>query len=125
MGEQLVGVVRSVLQGDEHKENYLREKLRDSLRKGEVCFDFCVQLFVDEQRTPVEDAYIEWKESDAPPVPVATLILPQQEIDPQLQQDMESMAFNPWNTRDFTPLGLINLARKKVYAASATNRGVR
>jgi len=32
---------------------------------------------------------------------------------------MENIAFSPWNTKDFTPLGLINLARKKVYDASA------
>jgi catalase len=122
-GTQLAGVVRSLLQGGEHKENYLREKLRDGLQQEEVCFDFCVQRFVEERRTPIEDAYIEWKESDSPPIPIARLILPRQEFDPQLQQEMESMAYNPWNTSDFTPLGLINLARKKVYAASASNRG--
>ncbi len=33
------------------------------------------------------------------------------------------MAFNPWNTNEFTPLGLINLARKNVYDASAAHRG--
>ena len=58
-----------------------------------------------------------------PPVPIATLILPKQDLDLQLQQDMEGMAFNPWNTTDFTPLGLINLARKDVYDASASHRG--
>jgi hypothetical protein len=121
--EQLAGVVRSVLQGGEQKDHYLREKLGDALRESDVCFDFCVQLFVDEKRTPIEDAYIEWKESDSPPIPIATLIISKQEIDLQLQQDTEGMAFNPWNTNEFTPLGLINLARKKVYDASATNRG--
>jgi catalase len=122
-GEQFVGVVRSLSQGGEHKENYLREKLQDALRAGEVCFDFCVQRYVDEKRTPIEDAYIEWKESDSRPIPIATLVIPKQELDPHLQQEMESMAYNPWNTTDFTPVGLINLARKKVYAASAKNRG--
>ena len=122
-GQQLAGVVRSLLQGSGAKENYLREKLGNGLRAEDVCFDFCIQLFVDEKRTPIEDAYIEWKESDSPPIPIATLILPKQEIDLQLQKDMEYMAYNPWNTGEFTPLGLINLARKKVYDASATNRG--
>jgi hypothetical protein len=122
-GEQLDGVVRSLFQGGQQKENYLREKLRDGLQQGEVRLDFCVQLFVDEKRTPVEDAYIEWKESDSPPIPIATLVIPEQDIDPQLQQDMEHMAYNPWNTTEFTPLGLINLARKKVYDASAAHRG--
>ncbi len=122
-GEQLGSVVRSMLQGGEQKDYYLREKLREALKEGEVRFDFCIQLFVDEKRTPIEDAYIEWKESDSPPIPIATLIIPKQDLDVQLAQDMEHMAFNPWNINEFTPLGLINLARKKVYDASATHRG--
>jgi catalase len=122
-GEQLLGVARSLVQGGERKENYLRQNLKEALRTSDVCFEFCVQLFRDAKRTPVEDAYIEWKESDSPPIPIATLIIPKQELDLQLQQDMEHMAFTPWNTQAFTPLGLINLARKKVYDASATKRG--
>jgi catalase len=120
---QLTEVLRSVTQGTPQREHYLREKLREALREGEVHFDFCIQLFVDERRTPIEDAYIEWKESDSPPIPIATLIIPQQDFDPQLEQDMEYMAFNPWNTNELTPLGLINLARKNVYDASASHRG--
>ncbi|HSJ89073.1 MAG TPA: catalase [Anaerolineales bacterium] len=121
--EQLVGVAQSLVQGGERKEEYLRQKLKEALRADDVCFDFCIQLFVDEKRTPVEDAYIEWKESDAPPIPLATLTIPKQDLDLQLQQDIERMAFNPWHTQQFTPLGLINLARKKVYDASAAHRG--
>jgi hypothetical protein len=123
--EQLSAVVRSLIQGGEQKEYYLRQRLKKALKEGEVCFEFCVQLFVDEKRTPVEHAYIEWKETDSPPIPIATLILPRQDIDSQLQADIEHMAFNPWNTSEFTPLGLINLARKKVYDASALHRGAR
>lgn len=122
-GQQFFNVLRSVTQGKLQRESYLREKLREALKEGEICFDFCVQLFVDEKRTPIEDAYIEWKESDSPPIPVATLIIPKQDFDSKLQQEMEAMAFNPWNTKEFTPLGKINLARKQVYAASARQRG--
>jgi catalase len=121
--EQLSGVLRSLLQGAPQKEDYLREKLREGLHAGEVCFDFCIQLFVDEKRTPVEHAFIEWKESDSPPIPIASLVIPKQDLDAGLQQEFERMALNPWNTRDFTPLGLINLARKNVYGASASHRG--
>ncbi len=123
-GEQLAGVLRSLMQGGEHTDHYMREKLAEALQTADVCFDFCIQLFVDESRTPIEDAYIEWKESDSPPIEIAQLIIPKQIIDSQLQEEMEHMAFTPWNTKDFTPLGLINLARKKVYDASAINRGV-
>ncbi|HLO13218.1 MAG TPA: hypothetical protein VK206_00200, partial [Anaerolineales bacterium] len=121
--QQFLDVLRSIIQGVPQREDYLREKLREALRAGELRFDFCIQLFVDEKKTPIEDAYIEWKESDAPPIPIATLILPKQDFDPALEQAIESIAFNPWNTVDFTPLGLINLARKKVYGASAHHRG--
>jgi hypothetical protein len=103
----------------------MREKLTDALRQGELCFDFCIQPFVDEKKTPIEDAYIEWKEKDSPPVPIAMLVIPRQELDQRLQQEMERMAFNPWNTKDFTPLGLINLARRDVYSASAAHRGAK
>jgi catalase len=121
--QQLLGVLRSLMQGVPQRENYLREKLREALKESELRFDFCIQLFVDEQKTPIEDAYIEWKESDAPLIAVATLILSKQDFDPELEEAVERMAFNPWNTVDFTPLGRINLARKKVYEASARHRG--
>jgi len=121
--EQFFDALRAMAQGTPRRENYLREKLVEALRKGEIGFDFCVQLFVDEARTPIEAAYIEWKEADAPPLPIAALILPRQEFSPELEQAVAQMAFNPWNTRDFTPLGLINRARKSVYEASARRRG--
>ena len=95
----------------------------EALKEVEIRFDYCIQLFVDEKRTPIEEAYIEWKESDSPPIAIATLVLPKQDFEPALQTEMENMAFNPWNTRDYTPLGLINLARKKVYDTSALHRG--
>jgi catalase len=120
---QITEVLRSLRHDAFQRENYMREKLQDALREGAVCFDFCIQAFVDEKKTPVEDAYIEWKEKDAPPVPIAMLVLPKQDVDDRLQQEMERMAFSPWNTKEFIPLGRINLARKKVYSASAGHRG--
>jgi len=121
--QQLLGVLRSVMAGKTQRENYFQGKLLEALKESDLRFEFCIQLFVDEHKTPVEDAYIEWKESDSPPIPIATLILSKQSLDPQLQVEIEHMAFNPWHTKDFTPLGLINLARKKVYDASAMHRG--
>jgi len=121
--EQLSGVLHSVLQGGPQVDHFLREKLREALQEGDVRYDFCIQLFVGKDRTPIEHAYIEWKESDSPPIPIASLVIPGQDLDPQLQQAMEHMAFSPWNTDALTPLGFINLARKKVYDASALHRG--
>src|SRR5258706_527693 len=121
--QQLAGVVRSVFQGVPAKDNYLQAKLLEALKETDLHFEFCIQLFVDEMKTPTEDAYIEWKESDSPPICIAALTIPKQNFDHQLQTDIEQVAFNPWHTKDFTPLGLMNLARMKLYDASARNRG--
>ena len=122
---QLREVFRSLRQNRSERESYLREKLKDALRERDVCFDFCIQLFMNDEKTPIEDAYIEWKEIDSPSIPIARLVIPRQQLDDRLQQGVEAMAFNPWNTKDFTPLGLINRARKDVYAASAAHRGAK
>jgi catalase len=122
---QLTEVLRSMRHDRSRRENYMREKLTEALQKGDVCFDFFIQLFVDDKKTPIEDAYIEWKEQDSPPIPIATIVIPRQALDERLQQEMERMAFNPWNTKDFTPLGLINLARRNVYGASASHRNAK
>jgi len=116
-------LLRSIFQSTAQRENYLRDKLLEELKENDLYFEFCVQFFVDEKKTPIEDIYIEWKESDSPPVCVATLTIPKQNFDQQLQTDIEQMAFNPWHTKDFTPLGLMNLVRMKLYDASAKNRG--
>jgi hypothetical protein len=122
--QQIFEVLRSTFQVAPHTENYLREKLLEALKESDLYFDFCVQIFVDEYKTPIEDIYIEWKESDSPPICIATLTIPKQNFDQPLQTDVEQMAFNPWHTKDFTPLGLMNLARMKLYNASAIHRGV-
>lgn len=119
---QILGALRSIFTGAPEKEYYLREKLLQALKEEDQHFDLCIQPFVDELHTPIEDAYIEWKEFDSPPIPIATLTIPKQEFDLRLQTDIERMAFNPWHTKEVTPLGLINLARKKVYDASALHR---
>lgn len=122
-GRQLLGVFGSFRQDASQRGDYLREKLMAELMEADISFNFCVQLYLDDRKTPIEDAYLEWKESDSPPIPIARLLIPGQDFDSQLQGDMEKMAFSPWNTNAFTPLGAINLARKKVYAASAVHRG--
>ena len=123
MGRQFLGVMGSLRQDASQRGDYLREKLIAGLMENKVSFDFCIQLYQDDHKTPVEDAYIEWKESDSPPIPIARLLIPGQDFDPRLQEQIEVMAFSPWNTNELAPLGQINLARKKVYAASALHRG--
>jgi hypothetical protein len=45
-------------------DNYLREAMIQTLRDEDVYFDFMVQLQKDPHRQPIEDASIEWKESE-------------------------------------------------------------
>jgi catalase len=117
--EQLRGRWRCLTTGE---GDFLKAKLEAALKAGDIVFDFLIQLFVDENKTPIEDASHEWKESDSPPIALAKLIIPQQNLDDQLERDIEHMAFNPWHTSDHLPLGRINRARKKVYEASASKR---
>jgi catalase len=102
----------------------LRAELISRLRVGDVAFDFQVQRYIDDAKTPIEDAAVEWREEDAPPITVARLVIPRQEIDPDSEAEIEQAAFNPWNSAsdEYRPLGSMNRARKLVYEASAKLR---
>jgi hypothetical protein len=106
--------------------SYLSHEIAARLEKGPVRMELCVQRFVDERRTPIEDTAVEWTEKASPPVPVAVLTLPQVtgSLDHQTSAEaVDALAFNPWNTTgDFRPLGNLNRARKQAYDASAAVR---
>jgi catalase len=108
--------------------NYLTEELTRRLAAGDIEFDLAAQLFLDEERTPIEDGSIDWRESDTPPLPLARLILPRQDLTSDTARrgvaEIERLAFTPWNVvGDIHPLGSLNRARKPVYLASARERG--
>ena len=107
--------------------DYLHHEIAERLRSGEVRFHLSVQLYFDEEHTPIEDGTVEWAEASSVPIKVATLTIPQQDVDGSegraTERLVNQMAFNPWNTtEDFRPLGNLNRARKAVYAASAGHR---
>jgi catalase len=107
-------------------ENYLREAVIKYLTQEvkEANFDFLVQLFVDEEKTPIEDPTQEWKEEDAPSIKLATVKIPAQKFDFEERDRLnEGLSFSPWHTLpEHEPLGAINLARKKVYLEAAKFR---
>ena len=110
--------------------DFLTEQLREDLRQGDRTFAIHVQLFVDEARTPIEDASKEWKEEDAPLVPIGRVVIPRRDLaDPAARAWAATIeteaAFNPWNTAHLRPLGSMNRARKQAYDVSATTRGGR
>src|SRR5450432_281205 len=81
--------------------DYLADELAARLRQGPVAYDFQVQFFVDDTKTPIEDASVEWKEADAPFVTVARLTLLKQDVASEagrsLAEKVEGFSFDPWH----------------------------
>jgi len=97
------------------------------LSKGDLHFEVQLQFFVDEARTPIEDATNEWPEEVAPFVTVAVLTVPTQDTESaegsKLAADIEAAAFDPWNAlMEHRPLGEVMRARKVVYFQSQNGR---
>ena len=108
--------------------DYLGNELRQRLTVGDVEFDLAGQLYVDGERTPIEDGSVEWLERDSPPIHLARLTMPRQDLtSPDAQRQaaaIDQIAFTPWNVvGEIQPLGSLNRARKPVYLASARERG--
>lgn len=107
-------------------ENYLHEAIVNHLTTEgkDVYFDFLVQLYVDDEKTPVEDSTIEWQEADSPFVKAATIKIPSQVFDTEARKRLdEGLSFTPWHTLpEHQPLGSVNLARKKVYQETTRYR---
>jgi len=101
--------------------DYLGRDLAMRLRESEARFRFSVQFFENEESTPLDKATVEWKTAWTP---LATLILPRQDIGRLGQANYgENLAFNPWHClKAHEPQGSISAARKVAYAASAELR---
>jgi hypothetical protein len=105
-------------------EHTLHDEFAERLTNGDVTFRFALQRFVDEVRTPIEDAAVPWREADSLPVDIATLTISRRSLDSddgrRQAQAVADMAFNPWNApASFRPLGNLNRVRGLVYGESA------
>jgi hypothetical protein len=101
--------------------DYLGEELAARLAKGPVEYDFKVQFFQDEQRTPIEDGSAEWKVEDAPFYTVGRLTLPMQTL--TVPDKIEPMSFDPWHAlEEHRPLGAMMRARNAAYRLSTQER---
>ena len=107
--------------------NFLRQRLRDDLARGEARFDFCVQVQADPHKTPIEDPSVTWPEALAPYHKVAELVIPPQSFDaPAQMRFAEDLSLNPWHAIEaHRPLGNVNHARRLVYEAIARFRRAR
>ena len=103
---------------------YLGADLAQRLKAGEVVFRFCVQFRTDTEKEPLDMAMVPWPETLSPPVHLADLVLPQQDITVRGQDAYgENLAMNIWRvTEDHRPQGSLAEARRVVYAASAQMR---
>ena len=108
-------------------DGFLRARLVERLAHADARFDVFVQRYVDEVKTPIEDATIEWRESDAPLERVATLAIPRQAFDTPDQMALaEHLSFTPWHTLPaHEPVGAINRTRRVVYEAISRYRHAR
>jgi hypothetical protein len=109
-------------------EGFYAADLAARLRVGPVRYDFLVQTFVDEARTPIEDASVDWSEAVSPLVPLARLEIPRQDADDKRQRAIsayvETLSFDPWHAvEELRPLGAMMRARKHAYYASTQERG--
>ncbi|MFI5711275.1 hypothetical protein [Kribbella sp. NPDC051620] len=90
------------------------------LDQAPLTYDFQVQFFTDEQRTPIEDASRIW---DAPYLTVGKLTIPRQHPEPAFGKEVDSARFDPWNALvEHRPLGEVMRARKVAYFASQQHR---
>jgi hypothetical protein len=84
-----------------------------------------VQLCVDLETMPVEDATVPWPEDKSPYVPVAHLTAGPQEAwsDRKAAAIDESLSFSPWHgLAAHRPLGVIMRLRRRAYEMSARYR---
>ncbi|MBI2375593.1 MAG: catalase family protein [Deltaproteobacteria bacterium] len=109
-------------------EHALRDDLIARLEAGPLSWSLRAQLFLDDERTPIEDASVVWPEGASPYREVAKLTLPRQ--DPgtpegrELSELVESLSFDPWHSLEaHRPLGAIMRARAVAYKHSVLERG--
>jgi hypothetical protein len=102
----------------------LGQEVSKTLAKGEARFDFYVQRFVDDRRTPVEDTGTHWEESVARPEHVAEIVIPAQDLlSAERYRFCENLSFNPWHSLpEHKPLGAVNRARKRIYVEMSKHR---
>src|SRR5690606_31631320 len=91
--------------------------MADTLRDGDVVFEFLVQLQTDPRRMPIENSSVMWPERLSPYRAVATLRITRQHFtsDEQMTFDRH-LSFNPWHSLpEHRPLGSQGRARRKIY----------
>lgn len=118
---------------DIHDPNFLGKDLKGRLAQGPATLDIYIQRRPDaarlgeayvEEHYPLDRATVVWDEKEAPPVRVATIHLPQQDVSQEEQAIYgDWLAFNIGRVPEANaPVGSIAEARMHVYQVSANYR---
>lgn len=107
---------------DDH--DFLSKTMQKHLERGDVCFDFKIQLQKNARRMPIENAAVVWDESESPFITVARITIKKQDfLSKQATKECENISFNPWQSlAEHKPIGGINRVRRDVYAAMSEFR---
>jgi hypothetical protein len=105
-------------------ENGFRHAFVDFVREHDAIFELRAQLWADAETQPIEDASIEWPESESRYRTIATITIPSQDAySPARQRYFEQMTFSPAHSlREHKPLGSVMRARLQVYQALSAFR---
>jgi hypothetical protein len=106
----------------------LAQDLAARLARGDLAWDLRLQFFTSEAATPIEDVTVAWSETESPPLLVARLTIPRQDVGTdegrRLAERVEAMAFDPWHAcEELRPLGAAMRARSPAYRESQKTRG--
>jgi hypothetical protein len=106
-------------------ESALRELVAEFFAEQGAEYDLRVQLCVDVDRMPIEDASVLWPEQLSPHEVVATVHLPAQDpySDTRRRYADDVLSFNPWHAlAAHRPLGSVMRSRRSAYPHSSTFR---
>jgi hypothetical protein len=105
---------------------YLRKRLERDLKAAGACFELQVQLREGSlDAMPLDRATVEWNETDSPPLTVAKITVPAQDIALN-DRSCERMAFTAWHALPaHRPVGSVNKARGYVYKRLSDDRRTR
>ncbi|HUX86087.1 MAG TPA: catalase, partial [Chloroflexota bacterium] len=79
--------------------NYLAADLARRLRAGDARFRFMVQFQTNPVTMPLDQATVRWDEAESPPIHLADLVLPRQDVNALGQASYgENLAYNAWHS---------------------------
>jgi Catalase len=108
-----------------HEENAMHDFVADFFSNNTAEYELCAQLGKDLQRTPVEDADVEWRDEISPQQPLGRItLLPQQTDSPARRVYGDKiLSFDPWRClAAHQPLGSLMRLRREAYQASSVFR---